>query len=265
MIKIAQGEFNYDSFVSANTLSQAERSILQKMEQGSSVFSYDAEYQLLFELRLRKSIIDAARALNASGMEFRVFRKVFCNEQYWRRTLEGGFDLRRDADPLEAIRDIYVNGHKYGTECATAMVIVYYKALADTLHQDLFREMFRNIYLMDWQRLDPQIGLRDFTQNVTYLPGDCRYFANPDVDPLTPEWQGENVIDLDYGYYYGHGMGITTASRIIAALNRRRKPGSETSAYLMDSARRPNFKRLAIRNYEYQPRWQPGSLSYRIL
>ena len=57
---------------------------------------------------------------------------------------------------------------------------------------------------------------------MDYLPGDCRYFNNPDVDPLTPEWQGENAIDLSGGMYYGHGIGIKTADKIIEILNHNR-------------------------------------------
>ena len=77
-----------------------------------------------------------------------------------------------------------------------------------------------------------------------YLPGDRRYFANPDVDPLTPQWQGENVIDLSGDKYYGHGLGVHNAEAIVRALNENRSEDADESAHLLDSAGLPNFKRL---------------------
>ena len=83
--------------------------------------------------------------------------------------------------------------------------------------------------------------------------GDRRYFDNPDVDPVTPEWQGENVIVLDNSLYYGHGIGIEDANDIIKSLNSNREHGSTQSAFLMDSASRPNFKKLydILNNFNY--------------
>ena len=99
---------------------------------------------------------------------------------------------------------------------------------------------------MNWHKIDRllrEIGVMNKAKD--YLPGDRRYFANPDVDPLTPEWQGENVIDMNHGVYYGHGIGKHDAQTIITALNDNRKQNAHNSAYLMDSAGRPNFKNLS--------------------
>ena len=70
--------------------------------------------------------MNAAHALNKSGMGFDVFHKSKCNEDYWFRTDNGGFRLKSGIKGSDAINDIYQNGRKYKTECATAMVIVIY-------------------------------------------------------------------------------------------------------------------------------------------
>lgn len=52
---------------------------------------------------------------------------------------------------------------------------------------------------------------------------------------------GGNAIMLGADQYYGHGLGIKSAEEMIASLNRKRVPGSRTSAYLTDEALHPNF------------------------
>ena len=80
---------------------------------------------------------------------------------------------------------------------------------------------------------------------MSYLLGDRGYFRNPDVNPKTPEWQGENVIVLPDSLYYGHGIGIADADDMIKALNSNRIAGAERSAYLLDMAGRPDYRQLA--------------------
>ncbi|MCL1831873.1 MAG: protein-glutamine gamma-glutamyltransferase [Oscillospiraceae bacterium] len=199
-----------------------------------------------FETKLRTAIVDAARALNKSGMKFAVFADTRCNTQYWNRTSNGGWKLASGTDAATAIRDIFDNGYKYATECATAMGIVYYKAISDVYGDELFNRVFTSVYLMDWDVRDPllrQIGrLRSVT---SIIAGDRAYFANLDHAEDLPQWQGENVIVLGDGKYYGHGIGIATADSIINSLNRRRKSDNPRPAYLMDSAARPDFHKLA--------------------
>jgi protein-glutamine gamma-glutamyltransferase len=99
---------------------------------------------------------------------------------------------------------------------------------------------------MNWRRLDRYLrGVGMIEKHPDYFPGDRRYFMNPDVDPLVPQWQGENVIDLGNRLYYGHGVGIQPAGGIIESLNRNRAEDADQSAYLMDGAGRPDFQSLA--------------------
>jgi protein-glutamine gamma-glutamyltransferase len=253
MIKISTGTVDPNSIADQYAQNSVERKIIDILNSSSKEYKYDSSDQLKFELNLRKSIINAARELSQSRMSFRVFRKSKCNSDYWHRTNEGGFMLESGVKPSEAIKDIFIHGSDYGTECSTAMVIVYYKALADIFPEDLFNKMFSEIYLMNWAHLDHDLGIVDNISVGDYLPGDGRYFKNPDVDPASPEWQGENVFDLGNEAFYGHGIGISNADRIIHALNQKRIKDSTVSAYLMDSAKRPDFKYLASKYYSYAP------------
>jgi protein-glutamine gamma-glutamyltransferase len=215
-----------------------------------------------FETELRKAIVDSAIALNASGLRFAVFKNAICNEQFWNRVSNGGWQLRRDVNPADAVRDIFENGEKYATECATAMLIVYYKAILDVYGDALFNSTFGNggIYLMDWDIRDPllkQVGRLEPRNGVPLIPGDRAYFSNPDHAPDLPQWQGENVIVLSTegaGQFYGHGIGITDGNRIIYALNAKRRSDNSANAplrdaYLLDKVARPDFSKLADVKY----------------
>jgi len=245
MIRIANNIIDPDVLMKQYSPGSIERNIISILSASDETYDYDSEYQLKFELKLRKNTVAASYGLYRSRMSFRTFRNSVCNTVYWERTNEGGFLLRPDVKPSNAIKDIFDNGWMYGTECATAIVIVFYKAVLDVFPEALFNELFPEIYLMDWQYLDNDLGIRYYTNPADYLPGDCRYFKNPDVNPLTPQWQGENAIDLSGGIFYGHGIGIQKPEGIIEALNEHRKSGSEISAYLQDSATYPDFRYLA--------------------
>lgn len=227
-----------------------EGKIINILSSSREVHEYDSQNQLLFEVTMRQAIVNAAIELKKSGLSFATFKKSRCNPVYWNRTDAGGFELLRGIKPSDAIKDIYINSSKYGTECSTAIVIIYYKALVDILPEELFNELFSNMYLFDW-KVDRDLGISTIQLPKEYLPGDCRYFNNPDYNPDTPWWRGENTIDLGDGKFYGHDIGIKTAKEIIKKLNEHRISGSQISAYMLNSVTRPNFKYLANKYYNY--------------
>ena len=224
-------------------LTPQQRIMLATMARSPSVYSYASWKQLRFELDMRMQIIQAALDMHQSGVAFATFEQSRCNEMYWMLTPNGGFQLRPRVRPSAAIEDIYANPQLYAFECATAMVIIYYKAALESIDRDFFDRLFANLYVRDWQ-YDRDLGIRTFDP-PDYFPGDIRYFRNPDVHPDRIEFQGENAVDLGNGLFFGHGIGILSAPQMIAALNRMRRPGAVRSAYMLAQATNPDYKYLS--------------------
>lgn len=220
-----------------------QQEIIRRMAASPEMFAYPSVDQLLFELKLRDHLIKSSRALYMSGLAFSTFEHSRCNPEFWIRTEQGGFQLRDEVRPSEGIIDIFRNGRMYATECATAMVIILYHAVLHSIRRDDFEQLFANLLLYDW-RYDKDLQLSTIPTN-TFLPGDILYFDNPDHNPLTPQWQGENAVYLGAGLYYGHGAGIRPAPSMISFLNEQRKPGAARSAYLVSQATRPGFSYLS--------------------
>lgn len=209
------------------------------------VFNYSSVNHLKFEMLLRAEIIRAARDLNDSGVEFATFEFARTNEMYWHLTPQGGFQLRAGVRPADAIRDIFYNGYAYAFECATAIPIIYYKAVLEVLGDQTFNRLFQDLLLYSWN-FDSDLGLiQELVSVDRAFPGDVLYFSNPDHHPRAPEWQGVNVVLLGDDLFYGHGVGITTGRDIIRGLNMRRRPFSFRSAYLMDLIVYPDFQYLS--------------------
>lgn len=218
-----------------------QKSIFETLLKSTEKYRYASILPLIVELKLRSSVVEASKALYKSGMAFKVFRESTANPEYWYRALNGGFQLKSDRKPSDAISDIFRQGSLYGTECSTAMPIVWYKAILDIMPAEQFNKLFSNIYLMNWRHIDRDLAIIEFPKAADEIPGDARYFSNPDVDPIKPEWQGENVFYLGDGQYYGHGIGITDAKNMIRLLNAERKEGSTVSAYLNNSVKRQDY------------------------
>ncbi|QPA30480.1 protein-glutamine gamma-glutamyltransferase [Thermaerobacillus caldiproteolyticus] len=242
MIQIQHSIVDSDTPIHSS-LSKVQQRIFQALLKEQKIYVYKNEQQLFFELLLREHIIQAAILLAKSKVRFTIFRFSRCNEQFWYRNELGGFQLKETVSPTDAINDIFQNSHLYAFECATAIVIVFYKAVLDVLGANTFNKLFANLLLYDWH-FDKDLGVKTRKGN-DYIPGDCLYFKNPDVDPQTPQWQGENTIYLGDGLHYGHGIGIKTKEEIIAVLNKKRKRGATKSAYLLEQTTRIDFQYLS--------------------
>ncbi|RDU38999.1 protein-glutamine gamma-glutamyltransferase [Neobacillus piezotolerans] len=217
--------------------------IAQWMGKSKRIFEFGTLRELDFELEMRVRIMRAAILMNKSGAGFATFATTRCNEKYWVLTEHGAIVLKPNVQPETGIEDIFVNGKKYAFECATAMLIIFYKAVLDSIDNAVFNRLFSGLKLYDWQ-YDEDLDVQIFN-STEFVPGDCVYFKNPDVDPKTRHWQGENAILLARNIYFGHGIGIVRGQFIIDFLNSKRKKNAEREAYLTDVIAVPNFKYLS--------------------
>ncbi|PKR79164.1 protein-glutamine gamma-glutamyltransferase [Halalkalibacillus sediminis] len=224
-------------------LDRIDNAILQRMNDSPVVYTYDSAGELYFEIRLRKSIMDSSEMMNRSRMKFATFKETRGNTNYWHVTEIGGFQLQPGVKPSDAIQDFYNNSAMYAFECAGAIIIIYYHAVLKVIGEQFFNELFPDLYIYSWHS-DTDLGLTNtYTDHI--LPGDVVYFDNPDFDPDTPEWRGENAVTMLDGYFFGHGLGILRAEQIINRLNRLRRRGATQSAYLKDLVVKPSYKHLA--------------------
>ncbi|EYE88699.1 transglutaminase [Fervidicella metallireducens AeB] len=250
MIKISETIFP-KTFINDYALNPIERKIFQILSESDFVYNYSSLNQLKFEIELRINIIEASKEFNKSKIQFKVFSEARCNPDFWELTPAGGFQLKKDILPAQGIKDIFSNSFKYATECSTAIIIIYYKALLKIFPDELFNTAFQNIYLRNWNYIDSDLNVFTYYKDRDFLPADCRYFKNPDFDPEKSQWQGENVIDLGNDTYFGHGIGIKNTESIVTILNQNRKPNATQSAYLTNSVTNPDYKHLANLYFNY--------------
>jgi protein-glutamine gamma-glutamyltransferase len=220
-----------------------ERMIIHRMYEDPALYSYLSFDEFLFEINTRKNMINSSISMSESQVEFTVFEYARCNPQYWHLTETGGFLLRQDVRPSDAIQDIYRNSSLYAFECSTACVIIFYHAVLNSIGDQSFNLIFPNLYLYSWHA-DSDLGLHNVYTNY-FIPGDVVYFNNPDFHPEIYWLRGQNAVVLGDGTFFGHGFGIMTAEQMIQTLNENRKPQSNQSAYLLDSVTRLDFSRLA--------------------
>jgi len=217
-----------------------QQDIYLALANSSSPHYYETTHQFLFDIRLRENIIKAAKLLNDKSPDFAPFTTSKFNPAFWTKT-PFGYRLKHNVLPSDAIRDVYSNGSEYAFECETAIVLIFYKAVLESISIRSFNHLFQNLLVWDWN-YDRDLGIYTERGN-DFIPGDVVYFYNPDYDH--PIWMGENAVYLGGNRYFGHGIGIKTEEEMIEALNTLRKKNSVKSAYLISQYSRLNVRYLA--------------------
>lgn len=152
------------------------------------------------------------------------------------------FKLKPGVKASDAMNDIFNNPDAYGFECATAMIIVYYRAIQEAIGDEDFNRIMGDLRIGPW---DYEGDLAAFqnrypdSASEKLFTGDYTYIKNWDVSDEGKKagWQGENVIYLGGDQYYGHPFGVASADKIVNYLNGHRNAGSTTSASRMEDLR----------------------------
>jgi protein-glutamine gamma-glutamyltransferase len=197
------------------------------------------------DLAFRQAVVNAACALAAGGADFSASDKTDkVNSHYWGLGYGGKMSARKFmADgtlgkPSEALNDIFMNGKQYAFECATAMMVIYHKAILDHVGAKAFDAMFSDPGMLNffrWERKD-----QDFVdverlvhKPVPLHPGSHYYYENPDASPENSAFRGENVIYLGNGRFYAHGVigksgtYVVTEKELLKSLSSLRRRGSK--------------------------------------
>ncbi|WP_433957641.1 protein-glutamine gamma-glutamyltransferase [Cytobacillus horneckiae] len=217
-----------------------QRDIYIALENSEQIHHYNTLHELLFELLLRENLIKAANQMHNSQAEFAPFTHSKFNPEIWTKT-KYGYVLKPYIMPSDAILDVFYNSKEYAFECSTAIVLLFYKAVLDSIAVSRFNTLFQGLLVWDWN-YDQDLGI-DTRIGRDFIPGDVVYFYNPDFDH--PIWTGENAVYLGNNQYFGHGVGLETEQGMIEALNTLRKPGATRDAYLISQHSRLNYKYLS--------------------
>lgn len=197
-------------------------------------------------LQIEAALVDACYAMNEHPHDFAVIKDQTFNSDMWKADAAGGgtFDVKPGVKPSDAVADIINHPDKYKMECATAMVMVYYTAMLNMMGPDHFNKvMGNNLHIGPWsyeQTLSRNLkytgGETEAPADRQLMPGDYTYFKNWDVSDSAKAggWQGENVIYLGDGKYFGHPFGVTDGKTIVDYLNNNRNTGSTHSASLLE-------------------------------
>lgn len=199
------------------------------------------------QAQLQLNIVKAAKAFHAAGVNFSGSSKTDkVNQELWWMGYGGKMGVRQGVKPSDALNDIFKNGSKYGMECATGTLVVLYKGILDTIGPNDFDRAFAKTRMFRWNIKDDDFVKAEQVGNLPgYWPGDHTYFKNPEYDPAHSAFQGENVIYLGGGMYFGHGLGIVSEREVVSSLNNLRRPGATRSAFRDDFELRLDGRKIA--------------------
>jgi protein-glutamine gamma-glutamyltransferase len=209
------------------------------------------------DIKLRTLIVKAAHGLAASGAVFSGSSETDAvNGKLWTMAYGGRIQARKFlrggllGSPANALNDIFKNGNKYGFECATAMMVIFHKAILEMVGSKEFDEMFTEpnyLRFFRWDlKDDDYLALEKITKKAgTLVPGTHYYFRNPDASEENSAFRGENVIYLGKNeagadLFYAHGIFgadqtyVVTRDEIMDTLRRLRKPGSRVEPHLLE-------------------------------
>lgn len=199
------------------------------------------------QAKMQLCVVNAAKQFAAAGVNFSGrSADDACNKKFWWMGFGGRLGVRADVKPSDAINDVFKNGSMYGMECATATMIILYKAILDRVGPEDFDRSFAKLKIFRWQEEDADFtAAKQVGKLPGFLPGDHTYFKNPDASAENSSWGGENVIYLGDGMYFGHGVGLATKDEVLDCLNSLRRENATRKAFRDNFELRLDPKKIA--------------------
>ncbi|MDP2339955.1 MAG: hypothetical protein Q8O67_03270 [Deltaproteobacteria bacterium] len=196
------------------------------------------------DIAFRAHVVKAAKDLAASGASFSgAAGSDKVNKDFWTMGFGGRMQVRKwmpdgsIGKPSTALRDLFQQGNKYGFECATAMMVIYHKAILDHVGDAAFDKMFsepKNLAFFRWEIEDQDyVDVKKLVHKPMPLsPGSHYYYENPAASTENSAFGGENVMYLGDGQFYAHGIigasgsYLVTEKEIVATLSSLREAGA---------------------------------------
>ncbi len=238
-----------------------------KLDENDKIFTTGADGKINVQsvgsvlrdrVKIGAAMVGACEDMDRVKHQFALIKDQTFNAALWQPMGNGAFSVKPGVKPSDAVKDMFTNPGLYKFECATALVIVHYKAMLDLLGPKDFDAVCANLKMGPWvyestlqtnwkTSGDSQADAAPARQ-AELRAGDYTYFRNWDVSDTARAagWQGENVIALGGGKFYGHPFGVSTEAHIVDYLNQQRNPGSTRSATMLDLQARLDSKLLEL-------------------
>lgn len=213
--------------------------------------------QLRDKVRIGAAMVEACEAMARAKHQFALAHDQQFDSRLWDYLGGGGFIVKDGVRPSAALNGIFENPGQYKFECLTAQIIARYKAMLDLLGPKDFDLACPGLRVGPFRFEETLAEYFRFTgtgieatpaRKTGLRAGDYTYFKNWDVSPdgYAAGWQGENVVALGGGKFYGHPFGIATEPEIVGFLNQHRRPGSTRSASMIEVQGRFDPKILTL-------------------
>lgn len=124
-----------------------KQQILSIMAGNQEIYSFRTSDELSFDLNLRVNIITSALELFQSGFQFRTFQQSFATLNIGKNV---SWRIRAPSKhtPFHCHTRYFQNGKLYGTECATAMIIIFTKLYYHCMRKKLSTVSLQTFYFI---------------------------------------------------------------------------------------------------------------------